>query len=240
MLTGDDTPAPTGEADPGQGAATEAPASTPDTPSPADDYKDRYENLHRAFGSQGNELGSLRQKLSTYEQELADLRAWRKEQERARTPDQYERESRLNRVIKDPDGWRDEGIDAKLTPLQKEIEELRSWREQQREQAMVSMVEEFKRENPAAVKYAEEINARLQHIPRKHLTKGLLEDAYFAAERRAGKRAEESAQKKVEALTRTAALPKGVASPKGNSPARKARSFDEAVMIAKAKAEAGG
>ena len=247
MLTGDDTFAEDGEADPGQGQTSEeAPAPEQETPSPDNGndfsvWEDRYNNLHSRFGEQGNELGSLRQELAANKQELAEQRSWREEQDRAKGLDKSEVEHRLQKFIQDPDRYIESRLADRLTPLQKQAEEFKAWQQSQREQSIVGMVEGFKKEFPDSTKYANEINEQLQHIPREHLTKRMLKSAYNAARYEAGERAEESARKKAEVLTRKAALPKGVgASGGGNAPARKARNFGEAVSIAKSKAEAGG
>ncbi|OFX04246.1 MAG: hypothetical protein A3E78_13785 [Alphaproteobacteria bacterium RIFCSPHIGHO2_12_FULL_63_12] len=239
MLIGDDTPAPTGEAAPHQENPSEAPATTPETPE-SDSWEARYENLRTDHGRLGNEVGSLRQKLAAQEQEIAESRRWREQQERSRRPTSHEQDAHINKFIADPNEWRDEP----LRPLREEAKatraEIDAIKQELRDRAFVAMVEEFRREYPKASKYADEINARFNNFPREHITKGLLEDAYMAAETRAGKKAEESAKEKLAALTRGAALPKGVASPNGNQPAGKAKTFAEAASRAKAKIEAGG
>ena len=245
MLTGDDTPAPQGEADPGQGTSPEAPAATPDTPSPDElaVLQERYENLHSRFGSQGQELGTLRQRDSAREQELAELRAWREPQDRAKGLDQYERESSLNKLVRDPPAQIRAEVKAIIEERERE-REARDAQVRQREkiESVNRMIGEFEREHEKDAKqHGAAIRDALEGIPFENITKKMLTAALKAAKLDAGERAEESAQKKVAALTRSAALPKGVASPKGgNAPSGKARNFDQAVSIAKAKAESGG
>ena len=227
-------------------AGDEAPAppaghAAPDESSTPPAWQERYENLHRRFGEQGNELGSLRQKLTTQESEIAEFRRFREQIGRTQGRNAAEIEAKLTGFVRDPDRWMEERTapaTKRAEEAEKKIAELEA---RVMRQHWDATVRDFVRENPTANKYSQDIDQRLRRVPEQYWNRDLLDDAFAAAQFKAGIRAEESARKKAEALTRDAALPKGTGAPSGAAlPPRKPGDFGSAMARAKAKLAKGG
>lgn len=234
-----------GADEPGADADSEAPADEPDTPptpAPAspDPWQDRYDNLHRRFGEQGSELGSLRQKLAAMEPEVAEFRRWKEDQARRRELSKAEVEARLDPLLRDPDRWREEAVKPAVEEAKAAKKEAAEAKQLLREFTWRQTVREFTRDTPDALKFEKEINTALARVPADYWSREMLDDAYMAAKSRAGFRAEESARKQNEALTRGAALPKGTGAPiAAKLPDRKPGDFKAAVARAKARSKGG-